>query len=133
MENKMNKSAKTLLGICIVLICLLVASLFITGCSNSETENSTTVPQSTPDTTVSGQNTTDTPVQNTTITKESAKGIALSHAGATEDKVQRFESKQDYEDGRQVYEIEFDYSGFEYDYEIDAKSGEILKFNKEPR
>lgn len=131
MENKMSPSAKTLLGISLVIVCLLVATLFITGCSNSETENSTTVPQSTPNTTVSGQNVTDKPIEITTITKEAAKKVALSHAGAGEEQVQRFESKQDYEDGRQVYEIEFDFNGFEYDYEIDAKTGEILHFSKE--
>ena len=133
MENKMNKSAKTMLGICIVIVCLLVASLFITGCSNMETENGSTVPQSTPDTTVTGQDATKKPIENTTISKEAAKGIALSHAGVNENTTQRFKSKLDYEDGRQVYEIEFDFEGFEYDYEIDAKTGEIIKFDKEPK
>ncbi len=131
MEKKMSPSAKTLLGISLVIVCLLVATLFITGCSNSETENGTVVPQTTPDTTVSGQNVTDKPVENSGITAEKAKRIALTHAGATEDTVQRFVSKLDNEDGRQVYEIEFDFNGFEFDYEIDAKSGEILKFDKE--
>ncbi len=129
MEKKMNISTKTLLGICLVILCLLVATLFISGCSNQETENSTVVPTATPDTTVSGQNVTD----NSTITKEDAKKVALSHAGATEDNIKRFESKLDYENGRHVYEIEFDFNGYEYDYEIDAKTGEILQYNKEPR
>lgn len=129
----MNKSAKTLFGISLVILCLLIATLFITGCSNSETENSTTVPQSTPDTTVSGQVATEKPVENTIITKESAKKIALTHAGVSEENAQRFQSKLDWEDGRQVYEIEFDYGSLEYDYEIDAKTGEILQYSKEPR
>lgn len=133
MEEKMSQSAKTLLGICLVIVCLLVASLFITGCSNSETENSTTVPQSTPDTTVSGQNITEKPVDGSEITKDAAKRIALNHAGATEEKAQRFESSLDREDGRKVYEIEFDFGGFEYDYEIDAKTGEILHYSKEQK
>lgn len=133
MEKKMNISTKTLLGICLVILCLLIATLFITGCSNSETENSTVVPQSTQDTAVSGQNATEKPIENATITKDSAKEAALSHAGLVGKNVERFESKLDYEDGRQVYEIEFDFEGFEYDYEIDAKTGEILQFSKEPR
>lgn len=135
MENKMSTSAKTLLGICLVIVCLLIATLFITGCSNSETENSTVVPTATPDTTVSGQNVTDTPAetQGTVISKDAAKKAALSHAGASAENVERFESKLDFEDGRQVYEIEFNFEGFEYDYEIDAKTGEILKFDKETR
>lgn len=133
MDKKMNMSTKTMLGISLVILCLLVATLFITGCSNSETENSTTVPQATADTTVSGQNATEKPIESSTITKESAKMIALSHAGAKEENIERFESMLDYEDGRQVYEIEFNFNGFEYDYEIDAKTGEILKFDKEAR
>ena len=133
MENKMSPGAKTLLGISLVIVCLLVATLFISGCSNTETENSTTIPQATPDTTVTNQTATDKPIESSDITKEKAKRIALTHAGASEDKIQRFESKADWEDGRQVYEIEFDFEGLEYDYEIDAKTGEILKFGKEPR
>lgn len=131
MENKMNIGAKTTLGICLVIVCLLIATLFIPGCSNSETENSATVPQSTADTTVSEQNATEKPIENTIITKESAKKIAISHAGAKDEKVERFRSELDYEDGKQVYEIEFDYDGFEYDYEIDAVTGDILKFDKD--
>ncbi len=133
MERKMNTSAKTLLGICLVIVCLLVATLFITGCSSSETENSTTVPQSTHDTTTSGQNATDNPIENAAITKDAAKETALSHAGLTGKNVQRYESRLDRENGKQVYEIEFDYESYEYDYEIDAKTGEILQFSKEPR
>lgn len=133
MEKKMNVSTKTLLGICLVILCLLVATLFLTGCSNSETENSRTVPQPTPDTTVSGQNIADTPIESSIITKETARKIALDHAGVTEDTAQNFKANLDDEDGRQVYEIEFDSDGFEYDYEIDAKTGEILQFDKESR
>ena len=133
MENKMSPGAKTLLGISLVIVCLLVATLFISGCSNTETENSTTIPQATPDTTVTNQTATDKPIESSDITKEKAKRIALTHAGASEDKIQRLELKADWEDGRQVYEIEFDFEGLEYDYEIDANTGEILKFGKEPR
>ena len=133
MDKKMNISTKTMLGISLVILCLLVATLFITGCSNSETENNMAVPQATADTTVSGQNATEKPIESSTITKEAAKKIALSHAGAKEESVERYKSNLDYEDARQVYEIEFNFNGFEYDYEIDAKTGEILKFDKEAR
>lgn len=145
MERKMSPSTKTVLGVSIVIVCLLVASLFLTGCSNSETENSRTVPYPTPDTTVSGDNIIpdgniipednailENVVESTVITKATAKMIALKHAGASGDKVQHFEIKQDFDDGRQVYEVEFYFDGFEYDYEIDAKTSEILQYDKEP-
>ena len=64
------------------------------------------------------------------ITEEEAKEIALSAAGLTGDQVSFVRSKLDYDDGRQVYDVEFytsDYS--EYDYEIDASTGEILSYD----
>lgn len=132
---KKNIYTKTISGICLIAICLLIVSLFITGCSNSETENSTVQPQSTQDTTISGDLATEKPLQNQSpiITREEANKKALAHAGVLAENAQRFESRLEWEDGRQVYEIEFDYQGLEYDYEVDAKTGEILHFSKEPR
>ena len=37
----------------------------------------------------------------------------------------------DFENGIGVYEIEFKYQNYEYDYEIDAITGEIYKSKKE--
>lgn len=37
----------------------------------------------------------------------------------------------DTEDGMIVYEVEFKSAGYEYDYEIDAKTGNIIKAEKE--
>ena len=37
----------------------------------------------------------------------------------------------DYEHGRTVYEINFYQGGFEYDYDVDAETGAILKFEKD--
>ena len=59
-----------------------------------------------------------------------AKEIALNHAGLTEDQVTFVRSRLDWEDGRQVYDVEFytaDYK--EYDYEIDAATGEVLSYD----
>lgn len=65
-----------------------------------------------------------------TITADEAKSKALSHAGLTSDQVTFVKSKLDYENGRQVYEVEFytqDYT--EYDYEIDASTGEVISYD----
>lgn len=59
------------------------------------------------------------------ITIEEAKSIALKDAGVTD--VTFIKEKRDYDDGRIVYEIEFIYDNKEYDYEIEASSGRILK------
>lgn len=62
---------------------------------------------------------------------DKAKQIALAHAGFSEDEVRFTKSKLDRDDGRYEYEIEFRINGVEYEYEIDAKSGKILKHESE--
>ena len=62
-----------------------------------------------------------------------AKEIALNHAGVKAADATVTKSKLDYEDGRQVYEIEFYVSGSsgytEYDYEIEAATGKIVSYD----
>ena len=41
------------------------------------------------------------------------------------------ECELDWEDGRMVYEVEFEAGGFEYEYGIDARTGEIVSAEKE--
>lgn len=64
------------------------------------------------------------------ITLEDAKAKALANAGLTADQVTFVENKLDYENGRQVYELEF-YTAdhMEYEYEIDAYSGEVVGYD----
>ena len=61
------------------------------------------------------------------ITRDSARDIALNNAGLTTSDVRALEVEMDAENGRLVYEVEFKNGANEYDYEIDAKSGEIIK------
>lgn len=63
------------------------------------------------------------------ITEAQAKAIALGHASLSEADVIALYAKQDYEDGRLIYEVEFYHSTAEYDYEIDAYSGQILSYD----
>ncbi len=65
------------------------------------------------------------------ITAAQAKEIALSHAGASASEVRGFEIEKDIEKGRAVYEIEFSLGRVEYEYEIDALTGKVTKFDKE--
>lgn len=65
------------------------------------------------------------------IGAEKAKSIALSNAGLTAASVTGLVSELDSDDGAAVYEVEFIYGGYEYEYKIDAKSGAILKSDKE--
>lgn len=72
------------------------------------------VTQATENGTTTGSQTTTTKK----ITKAKAKSIALKHAGVSSSKATFVTAKLDYEDGQQVYEIEFYSGNIEYDYEI---------------
>ena len=62
----------------------------------------------------------------------SALQIALSHAGLTSEDVYAIEIDSDWENGRMIYEIEFiSQDGTEYEYDIDATDGTILKFDQD--
>jgi len=60
-----------------------------------------------------------------------AKSIALNHAGLSENQAYDMDIELDDEDGKLVYEVEFKSGNMEYDYEIDAASGAILKHEAE--
>src|SRR5699024_4672035 len=64
----------------------------------------------------------------TGIDEAAAKQAALKDAGLTEDAVTFVKVKREYDDGRERYEVEFyeNTSYAEYDYEIDAASGEVI-------
>ncbi len=65
------------------------------------------------------------------ISKSKAKKAALSHAGVKSSDATFDRIELDKDDGKKYYEIEFKAKGYEYDYEIDAQSGAVLKSDKE--
>lgn len=65
------------------------------------------------------------------ITAERAKEIALRHAGLAESDVRRLKVETDRDHGVTKYEIEFQNGRMEYEYEINAETGDILKAEKE--
>lgn len=65
------------------------------------------------------------------IGMEKAGEIALEHAGVSASDIKEIERELDFDDGRLVYEVEFKAKGMEYEYEIDASSGQVLSFDKE--
>ena len=69
------------------------------------------------------------PAAPSTISAEKAKQIALSHAGVGGASFIKVELDTD--DGVQVYEIEFKVGNVEYEYDINAISGEIISSKSE--
>ena len=65
------------------------------------------------------------------ITRESARSLALSKAGVKESEVRGFELELDYDDGVLVYEGSFNAGWTEYDFEINAATGDFVSWSAE--
>lgn len=94
-----------------------------------------------PDTPASGATTTPAQTAPSTNTNTStgavdeakAQEIALAHAGVKAADATITKSKLDYDDGRQIYEIEWYANGAKYDYEIAVATGEIVNSGYEAK
>ena len=71
------------------------------------------------------------PSGSTDIGHAKAKSIALNHGGVSENEAYDMDIELDDEDGILVYEVEFKSGNMEYDYEINAATGAILKHESE--
>ena len=60
------------------------------------------------------------------ITADEAKNIAFEKAGVTEADVTDLEVELDEDNGVKYYEVNFDVNNTDYDYDIDAITGEII-------
>lgn len=65
--------------------------------------------------------------QSALIGEDAAKAAAFAHAGVREADAVKVRCELDWEDGVQVYEVEFDVGRTEYEYEIDAATGAVRK------
>lgn len=78
-----------------------------------------------------GQSTPEQSSQANDIGEEIARATAVEHAGLTESDVTFIKVQMDRDDGRTVYDVEFYYNNTEYDYEIDAATGEIVSYDSD--
>lgn len=83
--------------------------------TNTQTNNSTTSPQA------AGE-----------ITADEAKAIALQHAGVAEADALYIDIDYDRDDGVNEWSVDFATQDTEYDYEIAAADGSIMKSEREP-
>ena len=63
------------------------------------------------------------------IGEDKAKQAALAHAGVEESAITHYEIELDMELGVMVYDVEFDADGIEYDYDISAENGSVVKYD----
>ena len=60
-----------------------------------------------------------------------SKQIVLKHAKVSSGSVREYKCELDRDDGRWKYEIEFKSGRREYEYDVDALTGKILKWESE--
>lgn len=80
---------------------------------------------------VTGQTGEQQPQQSASITEEQAKEIAANHAGVAVADLTFHSVSLEEDDGRRVYDVEFYSGSTEYDYEIDAATGDILSYDND--
>ena len=86
---------------------------------------------SNPTTTLTSVSSTGSASDGAYIGTEAAQAAAYAHAGVTAASVRELETEFDYEDGRMVYEVEFKSGATEYEYDIDATNGTVVKYKTE--
>lgn len=65
------------------------------------------------------------------ISLDEAKNIALTNAGLDINSVRFTREELDHDNHTLVYELEFFYNNIEYDYEINATTGDIISYDKD--
>lgn len=65
------------------------------------------------------------------ISSEMALDIALDKAQINKDDIRFAYTPLEYDDGKQMYDINFIYRDIEYDFEVDAQTGDIIEFSTE--
>ena len=68
---------------------------------------------------------------NASISLDEAKNIAVTNAGVDINSVKFTREELDHDNHTLVYELEFFYNNIEYDYEINAATGDIISYDKD--
>ena len=84
-------------------------------------------------TTTPAQITPSTSTSTGAVDEAKAQEIALAHVGVNAADATITKSKLDYDDGRQVYELEWYANGAKYDYEVAVATGEIVNSGYEAK
>ena len=101
-------------SIILMIALLLISLLMFTGCSEEQTTDDTPTQEV-------------TQADEITLSEEEATAIALENAGIQQTAANNLTVTADALDGVDVYVVAFDWSGFDYQYTINAATGEIIE------
>ena len=107
-----------------------------TSAASTDEDTQTVAPSAVPSvdtSTAPAQTMPNTNASTNAIDEAKAQEIALAHAGVSAADATITKSKLDYDDGRQVYEIEWYANGAKYDYEVAVATGEIVNSGYEAK
>ncbi len=122
---------------------MIATAMLLGGCGNTETKEAP-VAEATTEIAVKAEEptteavTTETPAAdavNDEVTKEAADliseeealSICLKDAGVAKADIINERVQKDYDDGKDIYDVEFHVGQTEYNYDIDAVTGDILE------
>ncbi len=118
----------------LIMTAMLVLATALGGCGNTPAAQQAQDSEKTSQKSVEqAQTTPEANADAEAIDKAKAQEIALAHAGVKAADATITKTMIDYDDGRQVYEIEWYADGAKYDYEIDAATGEVIKSDYESK
>ena len=111
----------------LILTALTVFTIAMAGCqAPSDQTNENQANHQMEAASPTGTSNTESPSNSSTgLTEEEAKSIALTDANIKEEDVTNIRIEKDSNDGIAVYDVDFYAGNKEYDYEIDATTGEI--------
>lgn len=107
-----------------------------TSAASTDEDTQTVAPSAVPSadtSTAPAQTAPNTNTSTSAVDEAKAQEIALAHAGIKAADATITKSKLDYDDGRQVYEIEWYANGAKYDYEVAVATGEIINSGYEAK
>lgn len=113
---------------------ILTAIIFIfalTACNGASATGDSATPPSSQDGSITDKLNDNNIKNDVEITAEQAEQAALTHAGVTTAEANFRRTELDFDDGAYKYEVDFYVGNTEYEYEIDAKTGNIISFDKD--
>ena len=138
-----KKDNKLMVYALLIIIVILLILMIILLLRNNSTESNYTsnnnssnlvndeAPIDNEDNNIQDDNTQNTTQSNNYITKEKALSIALKNASLNQSDIYDINVELDYKYNQTVYEVDFNYKNYDYEYYIDATSGKILHSFKE--